>query len=208
MTTNVRGMGGALALFGAMLAGCSSESSPASTSDAGSDVADAASDAPAGCKKLTVSGLFRDPEFGQPAQKYSAIVGTPSPALGTDVPDEFQLQLYEFNGAQAPGTFDLSAGRETNFSTCAHCVMLFEDMDAEGNAKRQFFQTSGTLTLTVNPTPTTGAVKGKLEKLRLVEVTVDYAGKTYVSTPVPGGECFELDALDVDTTSAGDAGTP
>lgn len=194
-----------------LLAGCGSESSspPATTSDSGVETASVdvgSSDAPSsGCRKLTVTGLFRDPEFGKPTQKYSAVVGTPSPALGTAVPDEFQIQLYEFTGTQSPGSFDLGVGNETNFSSCSHCVMLFEDMDSAGESKRQFFQKSGTLTLTVNPSPTTGAIKGRIEKLVLVEVTVDYAGKTYTSTPVPGGECFELDALDIDTT-ASDAG--
>lgn len=187
--------------FVSVLSACSSSSAQsAAPTDAGVDAP--AADAPAGCKKLQVRGLFRDPEFGQPAQKYSAVVGEPLPALGTATPDEFQIQLYEFSAAQAPGTFDLGAGTETNFKSCSHCVMLFEDLDASGNATRQFFQAAGTLTLTVNPSPTTGAIVGRLEGLKLVEVTVDYAGKTYESTPVPNGECFELDRLDIDTTAA------
>lgn len=202
-------------LVAATTMGCGSESAPATPTDAGADVAvtdtaitDAAGDAaPTACKKLVVKNLIRDPEFGKPGENYSALVGVPEPALGTTVPDEFQIQLYEFTGKQAPGTFDLGAGKETNFSTCSHCVAVFEDMNAEGVAARYFFQTSGTLVLSVNPTPTTGEVKGRLEKLKLVEVTIDYAGKTYVSTPVPGGACLEVDALDIDTLpTTADAG--
>lgn len=193
----------------AAMAGCGSESSGATAADTGvAEVAtDAATDsAPAACKKLVVKNLIRDPEFGKPGENYSALVGVPEPALGTAVPDEFQIQLYEFTGKQAPGTFDLGAGKETNFSTCSHCVAVFEDMNAEGVAARYFFQESGTLVLTVNPTPTTGEVKGRLEKVKLVEVTIDYAGKTYVSTPVPGGACLEIEAFDIDTTAPADAG--
>ncbi|MBK7399776.1 MAG: hypothetical protein IPJ34_26855 [Myxococcales bacterium] len=192
-------------------AGCGSESGGAATADTGAaDVtadADAATDsAPAACKKLVVKNLIRDPEFGKPGENYSALVGVPEPALGTGVADEFQIQLYEFTSKQAPGTFDLGAGKETNFSTCSHCVAVFEDMNAEGVAARYFFQESGTLVLTVNPTPTTGEVKGRLEKVKLVEVTIDYAGKTYKSTPVPGGACLEIEAFDIDTTAPADAG--
>lgn len=194
---------------------CSSEGGAGSTADAGTDSgadvavtdADAATDAAPACRKLAVKNLIRDPEFGKPGENYSALVGTVDPALGSSVPDEFQIQLYEFTGKQAPGTFDLGVGRETNFSTCSHCVAVFEDMDSAGVAARYFFQESGTLVLSVNPTPTTGEVKGRIEKLRLVEVTIDYAGKTYKSTPVPGGACLEIDAVDIDTLPEGaDAG--
>lgn len=196
-------------MIAAMAAGCGSESSGATAADTGAtDVTADTDSAPATCKKLVVKNLIRDPEFGKPGENYSALVGVPEPALGTGVADEFQIQLYEFTGKQAPGTFDLSAGKETNFSTCSHCVAVFEDMNAAGEAARYFFQESGTLVLTVNPTPTTGEVKGRLEKVKLVEVTIDYAGKTYKSTPVPGGACVEIDALDIDTVSSGaDAGT-
>lgn len=191
-----------------LLIGCGSESTTptgAAPTDAGVVESGGADSAEAGtekkCTKITVKNLIRDPEFGKPDEKYAALVGEPDPAFGTAVPDEFQIQLYEFAQKQAPGTFDLSAGDETNFSTCVHCVMVFEDMNAAGDAVRYFFQESGQLTLTENPTPTTGAVKGTLKNARLVEVTVDYAGKTYESTKVPGGACIEIDSLDIDTTS-------
>lgn len=195
----------AVATAAGPLAGCSSSDAggQAPSVDAGSGVGDAgARDASTkSCTKLVVKGLERDPEFGLVGQKYSALLGTVEPALGTAVPDEFQIQLYEFKGPQAPGTFDLGAGDETNFATCAHCVLVFEDMNAEGKAARYFFQTAGELTLTVNPTPTTGEVRGSLKNLRLVEVTIDYAGETFESTPVPNGSCFEVDALDINTTA-------
>ncbi len=123
--------------------------------------------------------------------------------------DEFQLHLYGTSlelPPLVPGTFNLGAGIETNFSSCAHCVLVFS-LDTEGGTSKTFFQQSGTLNLTDVDDPLTADAAASMTNLKLVEVTID--PNTFASTPVPGGACltmanysFDSSPLSPVTTSA------
>jgi hypothetical protein len=155
------------------------------------------------CSKITVKEIERDPYSDDTG---ATLYGTPDPALGGSDPDEWDLQLYEANGSQAPGTFNLGTGNDANFKTCDHCVVVWQDV-TQDTVGKTFFQQSGELTMTVNGSPMTGKVKGSLKNVKLIEVTVD--ANDYTSTPVANGACLEIDTLDFDTTlPVADAGTP
>jgi hypothetical protein len=107
------------------------------------------------------------------------------------------VSQFEFYGETAPslaGTFDLTAGNQSNYSTCAICVRAFA-LDANGEVTKQFFQSGGSVTLTEDPF-TNAHMKAMFTNLELEEVTV--APMTYVSTPVEGGECADFGNFMVD----------
>jgi hypothetical protein len=131
------------------------------------------------------------------------IFGYTSTAVSPDVAvvgglDEFQLQLYGTSiglPALVPGTFNLGAGIETNFATCAHCVLLF-GLDGDGAVSKTFFQESGTLNLTDVDDPLSADAAASISTLKLVEVTI---APDFTSTPVPGGQCLTLSNYSFDS---------
>lgn len=97
---------------------------------------------------------------------------------------------FEFYGGIEPtlsGTFDLAAGKQANYQTCAICVRAFEYSGQ--NIIKGFFQSAGTIMLTTDPL-TTKQIKATVTGLRFEEVTVDQ--NSFLSTPVPGGACGDV----------------
>lgn len=110
--------------------------------------------------------------------------------------DEFDIQFYGTPYVPELGTFDLaSAGANDNFATCAHCVYLYRDVDMNVEDKF-FFQSEGTLAVTDIDATVPNISQGTLTNVKLVEVTVD---QNFISTPVPGGECYFIPSLAWDT---------
>ncbi|MGB0133763.1 hypothetical protein [Dokdonella sp.] len=97
--------------------------------------------------------------------------------------DELDAEFY----SSSFGSFNLATGANDNYSTCDQCITFSRDYTDPVNNKL-FFQSTGTITITQAPGPATLNVQ--LSNTRLVEVTLD--PNTYVSTPVPGGECYDL----------------
>ncbi len=150
------------------------------------------------CAPVDVAGWSTDPDNPQ------MLSGLVSPIGGPD-PDQASLQFFESSTVKiTPGTYDLSSGADANFATCAHCLLVFEDVSGSG-AATTFFQQSGTLTLASITSPPNGVVAGALTNAKLVEVTVD--PNTYESTPVPGGACLFIANSSIATT-ASEAGKP
>ncbi len=106
----------------------------------------------------------------------------------------YRFEFYDGIESSLSGTFDLTAGNQNNYSTCAVCVRAFT-LDADGNVVKQFFQSGGSITLTEDPF-TNQKVVGSLTDLQLEEVTID--SQTFVSTPVPGGTCATFGSYSVD----------
>lgn len=119
--------------------------------------------------------------------------------------DTFRI---EFLGAQTAGEFKLGEGDNANYMTCGQCVVVAEDADA---VARNYFQQSGTMTITDLKTDAEGGITeqsaGSIVNVRLVEVAID--GNTYESTPIKGGGCLEIKTASWDTMTAtqGDADT-
>ncbi|MBO4698709.1 hypothetical protein J5690_03750 [bacterium] len=91
-----------------------------------------------------------------------------------------------------PGTYDLGAYPNSNYSSCIECVRLFQDY-SENGYKKTFFQKSGTLKIESDLYQNiAGTISAKF-----VEVTID--PDTDVSTVVDGGECYEIESGSFDS---------
>lgn len=113
---------------------------------------------------------------------------TGDPTLDDLVYIQFYKEDYSEITELTPGTYDLATGLNTNYGTCLECVLLYEDWDG-GAFTKTYFQESGTLTISK-------IKKGTIESkgtvtAKLIEVTID--SETFESTPVEGGECYEIE---------------
>ncbi|MEZ4225108.1 MAG: hypothetical protein R3B13_29420 [Polyangiaceae bacterium] len=95
------------------------------------------------------------------------------------------IEFYGGAGAQSTGTFDLSQPPDDNYSTCTHCILVYEDL---GGTPAAFYPVGGVMTVATADTSYVGTSAGTLTDVKLVEVTV----KNTVTTPVPGGRCLTL----------------
>ena len=118
-------------------------------------------------------------------------------ALGsTELEDIMTLQFYGDGYTLKEGTIDLGSGDNANYETCVECPLLYEDVDFYNNEYgRTFFQQKGELVFDE-------VKEGTFESrghasFRLVEVEID--DYSSVSTPVPGGACYEVENLTWDT---------
>jgi hypothetical protein len=125
---------------------------------------------------------------------YAEWGGNVTGALGTVMPTIIQYEFYGGIESSLSGTFDLHAGMQANYATCAICVRAFE-VDDQGQVTHQYFQSGGSVTLTEDPLTNTHMI-ASFSNLQLEEVTVDQ--NTYTSTPVPGGACADLAQYSVD----------
>jgi hypothetical protein len=116
------------------------------------------------------------------------------------LPEVLTVALY--GGYPTPpgittGSHTLGVGIDNNWSTCAYCVVVFEDMStATEEPAAVYLATSGTLTLTALGEANAGNLAGTLTSAHFVEVTIDPG--TFVSTPVPGGGCYDIDSISFD----------
>jgi hypothetical protein len=112
-------------------------------------------------------------------------------ATGGDPGDghELTLSLEVYGGIEDSlmGTFDLSQGNQANYATCAVCVRAYS-VDDTGAVIKEFFQKSGSVTISADPLAD-GHLVASFSNVELQEVTVDRDGGTFMSTPVPGGQC-------------------
>lgn len=121
-----------------------------------------------------------------------------------DLKDYLYLEFYDEDGSSTTpeiGSYDLSAGRNANYSTCDECILVRqdyvepEDDESYGSFTKTYFQKSGTLTVEGNDKD--GNVKGTLNAI-LIEVTID-SENAYESTPVEGGDCLEIETAAFDS---------
>lgn len=94
-----------------------------------------------------------------------------------------------FDG-ELSGTFDLSMGTDANYSTCSRCMRAVSDAVGPAGTAKQFFQQSGTLTIPAGSNHINGTINATLTDVTLIEVTIDTT--TFVSTPVPNGQCVHI----------------
>jgi hypothetical protein len=134
-----------------------------------------------GCTQVVIGDFqLLDTETGGASLAYAL--------TGLDATQEHVLyvEFFDVAGAQSAGSFDLSQPPDDNYSTCAHCLLAFEDVN--GSAPTAFFQESGSLVVTTADTGYTGKSAGSFSNVRLAQVTLQ--GST--STKVPNGRCLEL----------------
>jgi hypothetical protein len=151
---------------------------------------EAALDASGDCIVITVDSFAINPDL--------SLVWSPvSPNLGASSIDAIVIELWEVGGfEQTTGAFDLSQGDDGQLLTCNHCVRAYEDFDpVYGMYERQYFQTSGTMTLTAVTSPVTLESVGSISALVLQEIVIDEG----YSVPVPGGRCLRIESAQWDT---------
>ena len=155
--------------------------------DTGSDAAPEAGD---DCIVIKAEAFEINPHLG--------VVWSPvSPNFGEGAVDAVVVELWELAGfEQVNGTFDLAQGENAQLLTCNHCVRAYEDFDPFfGTFAREYFQASGSMTLTEVTSPVTLESVGSLSDVVLREITVDGGS----SVPVPGGLCLRVEAAAWDT---------
>lgn len=106
----------------------------------------------------------------------------------------YQLEIYGGIEPTLAGTFDLTAGNQANYKTCAICVRAFEYSGQ--NIIKGFFQSAGSIMLTTDPL-TSKHIKATVTGLRFEEVTVD-ENNAFLSTPVAGGACADVADTTID----------
>ncbi|MFO0550227.1 MAG: hypothetical protein U0271_17665 [Polyangiaceae bacterium] len=127
-----------------------------------------------------------------------------APELGEPLLDGLRLVFY--GNVPLSGEIDLGAGDNANFKTCSSCLLLAEDVGADGVPAKYYFQSRGTLdlgaaTLTPGVDPETVLITGGgLAAVELVEVDIDPT--TSESTPVPNGRCLTIEQIPIDMTPA------
>lgn len=114
----------------------------------------------------------------------------------------FQVEVYGGIESSLAGTFDLTMGNQNNYKTCAICVRAYS-LDASGNPIKEFFQSSGSVTLTADPF-TNGHLVASFSNVTLQEVMI---ASDFTSTPVAGGLCATYGTFSVDHTKAPNAYT-
>ena len=149
---------------------------------------------PYDCKKITFDEMkLHINEF----DSYYYKTKVSDNAIGsTALEDIMTLQFYGDGYTLKEGTIDLGSGDNANYETCVECLLLYEDVDFYNNEYgRTFFQQKGELVFDE-------VKEGTFESrghasFRLVEVEID--DYSSVSTPVPGGACYEVENLTWDT---------
>jgi hypothetical protein len=104
------------------------------------------------------------------------------------------LEFFDHAGAQTAGSFDVSQPPDDNYSTCAHCVLAYENFDL--GSPTEYYPDSGTIDVSEPDVSFTGESSGTLTSMRLIEVEVN----STVTTPVPGGGCLSIVSSPWDTT--------
>ena len=140
---------------------------------------------PATCAALTLAGeLVPGEAFGT-----FKLGGDVDLGLGGPLPDAV---VFEF-ASNATGAFDLGAGDNANYMTCAQCMRFVQDIDATGaTTAKSFFQKSGTLTIDPTTPPEGTSIKLELTDLVMVEVVI--RASDLQSFPVADGACYESGA--------------
>ncbi len=150
--------------------------------------------------------VLPDAPFGQTANyNYAGVITLPDSSL-----NEMNVGFFgAYDMTAAPISYDLSAGDNSNYETCTECVILYRDL--KKNDKEEYvpagimFQKSGSLEIIdgkmIEVSLTDGSKKSiigpesnmEIKNLVLEEVTINE--ETFKSTPVPNGECLELQGV-------------
>lgn len=102
------------------------------------------------------------------------------------LPDTFSV----FIATDKAGAYDLGSGDNVSWSSCQQCLRI--DLD---NGSRVYFQESGTLEIDPGSSPTKGRLESDLVNVRLIEVEID--DETGATTRVEGGDCFEIEDIEI-----------
>jgi len=106
------------------------------------------------------------------------------------------LEFYDVAGPQIAGSYPLGQSPDDNYSSCAHCLLAFENFSIK--SPTPFFATAGSMTVTTADTMFSGKSAGSLKDVVFREATLE-GTKTVL---VPDGRCLLLEQAQWDTTSS------
>ncbi|MEZ4366456.1 MAG: hypothetical protein R2939_09240 [Kofleriaceae bacterium] len=139
---------------------------------------------------------------------FAVWAGNVTTDLGADSA-QFSIEFYDgIRGDLTAQAWDLADAVDGDYATCASCFRIVTS-DAEGNPVKQFFQSGGTLTVTMSPfaSATNPHFVGTVTDLAVEEVLIDFEGQTFASTPVPNGACYLIGDVTFDLDAIPDAWT-
>ena len=181
---------------GADSAGPTDTATPGDTTAAADVDADAADATGPGCLTGTVTGQLHRSDDGAAAYYVFGDFGLGDP----DVGDVLSIEFYQ--DTPSTGAFALGVSPNDNYKTCSECVVVYADYDeATDTTGAYFFQTGGALV--VDPTTPPGGPTLTVELTALSVTEVTFNPVTAVSTPVPGGRCYDLAVPSPLTTTPG-----
>ena len=112
--------------------------------------------------------------------------------------DELQIISYQaapYYGPSSPGSYSLNG---TNYADCGLCVLLLANCNNMYQCDQVFFVSEGTLDINAL-SDSGGQFAATLFDAVFEEVTID--SSTYTTTPVPGGDSWCLEELEMSVTT-------
>jgi hypothetical protein len=109
--------------------------------------------------------------------------------------DELRIESYQadpYYGPTGPGSYSLAG---TNYENCALCVYVIENCSEDYMCDKVYFVDQGTLDISSMST-SGGTFSATLRNALFREVSID--STTYASTPVPGGQNWCVESLDIE----------
>lgn len=146
---------------------------------------------PGECPVINIGTMKLDGSF----DNYAYYSGSYQPGTGSATMDEIDFEIYI---GTTTGTYDLTEGYNVSYSSCAQCIIVFEDIvyDNEGyfdGAVKYYYPTSGTMTVN-SFSYDSGSLNVTLENIKLIQVTREYDPESdrFKSEPVEGGSCLVI----------------
>ncbi|MBO4711578.1 hypothetical protein J5681_06655 [bacterium] len=146
---------------------------------------------PGECPVININFMKFETSF----DSYAYYSGVYAPNTGSATEDEIDFEIYSETAA---GTYDLSEGYNASYSSCAQCIMVYEDIvyDNEGyfeGAGKYYYPESGTMTVN-SFSYDSGTLNITLENVKLIQVTREYDSENdgFKSEPVENGSCLVI----------------
>ena len=146
---------------------------------------------PGECPVISINFMKFETSF----DSYAYYTGVYSPNTGSATDDEIDFEIFSETAA---GTYDLSEGYNVSYSSCAQCILVYEDIvyDNEGyfeGAGKYYYPESGTMTVN-SFSYDSGSLNVTLENVKLIEVTREYDSENdrFKSEPVENGSCLVI----------------
>jgi len=136
-------------------------------------------------------GAMNGAEEDSDALLYQSLDATTDPFNVLSV--ELYYALGASSAAQTYTAFE-------NYATCHTCVLIYADCTQAGGCTKIFEVQTGSLDITTNENAdAVGLFQGTLTTAHAIEVTIDMT--SFMSTPVVGGECWDIASHTMDVTS-------
>ena len=146
---------------------------------------------PGECPVINIGFMKFETSF----ESYAYYMGVYTPNTGSATDDEIDFEIYSETAA---GTYDLTEGYNASYSSCAQCIMVYEDIvyDNEGyleSVGKYYYPESGTMTVN-SFSYDSGTLSVTLENVKLIQVTREYDSENdgFKSEPVENGSCLVI----------------